>query len=719
VAVSLASIRQAAPNADDLYFDLVVTANVTATGAGQIRVVATLSTGNGTVYLVSNDTWAPFNGSAGQATLSVHLSGPLIRSAGFDGPYSLYLFAQGSSSDGNTPGNYVTNTTMTPAFTAASFAPLWADVLGPITYSTPDTDHDGLADALIAHIPVVVSTAAPVDIWGSLSATNSNGYNGFGSAGGDASRFLTPGAYTWDLVFPGHEIRGSGLNGPYLLSVFLRFPFLYPGYGNPNAVRAFTTPAYTFSQFGPPAITLRAPITASLEPSGLTADALEVVHVPLHIQAAGNYTIQAVPYTPYWGLRQSFGYPTTQAVAYRSLPAGDTTVDLTFSSLVLKRWPVGQNFTLQVSAYPIGAPYAPASPFGSVSGNGFWTLWTERNVTASLLPSRPVAWVNVSATYGGQLCPELRGAVAELQDHFYFQNSSGGLFGVPATVDLQLYPGTFELFLSGCGASSLQTLTVTGTEALSFALTAPPPVPPDRYTMTFPAWNDSVTDFVSSQLGGPAARFEADLAGNWDGTASSTELAIDIQTQVWSFIPALLTMDGTDYWSPDWVFTGVQGAGPVTSTAPVTASVRYEARVPVTPNSGGHHTITLHMYYVANGFRPYQVDLQLPFGVQGSLNVSATASAWSSTSAPANVSVQTLGPGSWRLTPGAPPPNYSFSWAVVTVSTGSGTPPSGSAPGTIAGLETILLPVALFLAAGLVLLVALLVALRRPPGKSR
>ncbi len=708
--VQLAWVRQASPNAAGLYFDLLVAANVTGRGAGQVWVVASLRAANTTVFIARNATWAPFNGSAGPATVIVDLPGPLIRLAGLDGPYSLYLFAEGWSSDGNTAGGSVTTSAMTPAFAAFSFAPLWADVLGPITYSTPDADHDGLTDALVAHVPVVVRTAGPVDIWGALSPTNSDGYNGYDIPTTDETRFLTPGTYTWDLVFPGYQIRQSGWDGPYLLSVLLRFPFLDPGNLAPTLTRTFPTPAYTSSGFGPSAVILRAPITADLEPSGLTADALEVLHVPLHVQAAGNYTVQAVPYTPCLESFLRAPYPTTQAVRDLSLPAGDTSVDLTFSSLVLQRWPAGQNATFLVSANPIGALREPACSPGPYLGDGFIALWTEKNVTASLLPSHPVAWVNVTATYEGQPCTFLTGEAAQLSDHFDYQGRTAGTLGSPATLDLELYPGTFELLLNGCGMSSVQTLTVPGTETLDYAFPTPPSLPPDRYTITFPAWNDSVTDFVGSRLGGSGARFSADLAGNWDGTASTTELALYLQTLVWPFFPMLLTVDGSEYSNPTWTFTGVQGAGPVNSTAPVTTSVRFEERMPVATNPGGNHTLTLGMCYVTYGVPPYQVDLQLPLGVEGSLNVSGIASAWSTTPAPANVSVQTLGAGSWRLTPGAPPPGYSVSRAVVTV-TAEGR--------TTAGLETFALPIALFLAAGLVALVAACVELRRPPSPRR
>jgi hypothetical protein len=711
----LVSAKPVDPNADGLYANLLITVNLTGIGSGFVVVTATLQSPNGLFAITSNDTWAAFNGSAGTHTQTcfVTLAGPLIRSVGMDGPYGLYLIAQSLTVDGVFSDHYVANTTTTPAFKAASFTPPWVEFAGPITESAVDTNGDRLYDELVLHVPLRVVTAGPVLVTGytpylgpyrvhmDILTPIPIGSEDF------RVRFLAPGPYTWDLVFDGMAIRASRRSGPYAVVITLQVPLFDARYPYLLATQNYTTQPYDYYKFETPSATIRSPITSSLGsfPFG-GASGLDIVHVPIHVRASGNYSVTATQYIPAFGGPFARWFdPTTEAMRNVYLRTGDQVVDLDFSTIYLGRLAPGQGLSLAVTVYRIGGGYRDADG----------TFWTETNLTAALGAVRPHAYLNISAYVAGTPCTSLRAYAVAPGTRFFLMNASS--FYPPKPVRLDLYPGTFELALAGCGIDSVQNLTVRGDMTLNLAWPAVPAPVPDRYTFTFPSWNRSVVDLEGQGMYRPDnVRFFADFAGNLDGTADASELSLYLASCcLYPWLPVQASLDGSEDGPVASTVVSVQGAGPVGSSAPVSMHARYDAPVAVPPRPGSTHRVALGFLYPNGGFPPYSVEVRLPNGATG--NVTMASVAWQETNvtAPANISARTLGPGSWLLTPGWAPSGYPYSSPTVTIDVHSGP----STPPVVGGrLETFSLPLfilAIVLVTALPIVFVAVVYLRRPP----
>ena len=696
-AITFVSAEAVDRDASGLFQNLRVNTTVSGTGTGVMQVSATLTPIGSGITVSSNITFLAFDGSApaSDRTASLLLPGPAIRASGTDGPWSLQLSAAGWTADGIWAAAGASNTTTTPPFAAASFSPWWATLPESVTYATPDADGDGLSDALVVHVPITVTAATPMTLLGVLSLGNQT----LATAGDGNARSPSPGVYGWDLRFDGPAIRASGVDGPYHLGLILAFPEVLLSSAYAQTSGTLVTPAFHAADFDPPSAFVRAPITASLEPSSAgVPNALEVLHVPLHVRVAGAYEVWASPSAPRWTIGGPHfpPGPNTTAVRDLTLPEGDAVVDLTFSSVFLARLPAGGTFTVWVSAHRIGAP---PTDMDSVP-------WTEHNVTAAELPSFPVAQVTVTATSSGQVCPVLIAGAFDPANHFFLYGAATRPVG--AALSLALYPATFDLLLDACGGSVLQSLSVPGSENVTIVVPPAAPLPPDRYVVTLPSWNRTITDLVSSRFPGVSARIDADFAGDFDGAASIQELSLYLQDQAaYASTPAYVTLDGSYQWPYAAAVTSVQGAGPDLSTQPVTVSLRWDTPLAVPARPGPGHLVAATLGYIGSAYAPYAVELHLPSGGTGRLDLSANAWYGTIPVEPANVTVEPLGAGAWLLTPGGPPANYTGARAVATV-TVSGATSAGT-------LDVAIGTVGVFAAAGVAVLVVAYVVLRRPP----
>ncbi len=112
--------------------------------------------------------------SPGSATQTLSYHGPLIRSAGVDGPYLLSLTAvlgTGPTSEFRTQQNVTT-----PAYRAAQFEPFWITIGGPVAAQPVNPDPEGLYGDLVVQVPLYANRTSSVNLYAAL----------------DAPRFLVP-----------------------------------------------------------------------------------------------------------------------------------------------------------------------------------------------------------------------------------------------------------------------------------------------------------------------------------------------------------------------------------------------------------------------------------------------------------------------------------------------------------------------------------------------
>lgn len=644
LTVAIASSTLVDANHDGRYEALVVLVDVSVANPGVVLVEASVGT---TSANQRNWTWTYLN-ATGPRTVSVSIPGPRIRTGDLHGPCPLRATASGYEAIdfGGSGSPAISATGTSPPFTPESFDPPWADFSGPPTNSTVDSDQDGLYDALIVHVPLQVYTPAPITLFGGVGI----GRFYLVQAGGAGTRFLPAGPTVWDLRFEGRDLYAMRAYG-YIFGTLT----LTEGYLGLMNATSFQISPYTYNQFAPSSARITAPITSRLVDTNGNgrADTL-VVHVPLNVTAAGNFSIAAMGSGP---------SPSGLIGLQRILPmqVGLTTVDLNVSGIYLSRLPAGSVLSLDVGVQRLGLD---AMDTDSQRFRYF-------PVDPAAFESRPVVLLNVTAWSTSGRCSSLGGEAVDLATGFRAQNGS-----MNGTLTLPLYAGDFELAVESCNYqtnSTVMDVAVTPGATVNATVAY---VPPSRtFTVRFSSWNESVVD-VSGGIGNPGdrvLRFLADLAGNRDGTANDSELGLYLQSCCLTTMTSPLAGLSIDGIALDQMeaanLTLRSGAGPVASDAPVAAQAEYVLGFGGPPLPQAAHQIAVQMYYVIPEYAaycPYTLRVIPPAGLEAHASLSGIYQMGIPLAVATNVSVLDQGERGVLLIPGGPPAGLS-NWAVAVL----------------------------------------------------
>ncbi len=655
--VHIVSVTGVDTNGNGRYESLRVNFTIDVTAAGNFafatEVHAAPSSGGG----ILARTRVTANLGVGDQALSTSVLGAAIYLSNVDGPYTVVLSPETVDDRGVTfdvdPG--LTAETTTPAWSHTQFDPPWAAFGSPITDSGLDADGNGLYEALVVHVPVVLSSRGPVQVSGYLEAPGSNA-SGVESRASEI-RILDAGTFTWDVTFDGSSIRRLQTPGPYRVSLLLGLANLaLVAYGPPPAIStSYNTSAYSPDQFELPSISIDAP---SVNGTGLDtngdglADFLDF-RVPVTVHTPGDYALR---------LTIPVAEKAMTAARLLWLPPGSRTVDLWISGVAFSRYGGTEYF-----AYLVASPLDPSAPPGDS------VEWTQ-----------PYPSIAFDARYPENLTIESPGStgfcgieVVDLSTRFTTNSLVYAPHHTYSTNVLSLYNGTFDVYLGSCsgGLATVQAITVSGPTTAT--VTLPPSAPyAVQANVTPVAWNE--TQVVTTAEWGsqsPLLRRVADEAGNWDGTADANELALAARGWELLYYPLgmgvlaarglKVILDTTPLPVTDHSVTRVSGAADLLSSEPLTVQ---ETTVLHTANAPGPepHTLRVRVPY---GTALASTGLQLDLSSFAGANVSAVS--WMSAGTTevfpdgslgfiwdANASVQSVGTDLWNVSVGGWPSSF-------------------------------------------------------------
>jgi len=275
--------------------------------------------------------------------------------------------------------------------------------------------------------------------------------------------------------------------------------------------RTHQTQPYAYSQFRRPSADFRAPgpsvALVDSDNNGL-AD-LFVVHVPLRVTEAGDFVVNVNLWLSAYagGLFQS-----GQGAHF---DPGEYTVDVPFSGIALSRPPYSANWTLEVIVRRVD----------STDYDRNRTAWLTPGYDPSRFESRPLVYLSGQVVWPPSRYGSGCGLVSLMDASTKFaveQFPNYGAFSFP------VYPGTFLVLVSGCGAAGARTsrITISNDTQLTLSLGNSTPTS-NEIDANVTTWNSTRRTIRSTLINdGPELRFHADMYGNRDGFADSTELRI-------------------------------------------------------------------------------------------------------------------------------------------------------------------------------------------------
>lgn len=660
-AVALGFAGPAEPNTDGLYAVFLITANVTITSPGVVDVLAGLD-GCKRGESVWNETWASLT-AGGTSSVRVALPGGLIRLRNVLGPCRISVEAQGIdvSEAGIFGGPLVSIEGTTLAFGPSTFVQPRADFSGAPSGFVLDRTGDGLYDAFLVRVPLQVLTPGPVSLEGAI---------GYGweipstlVAGGSGSRSLEVGSYIWELRFLGSDLYVLRLNGSVVVQLTLTEPSPIGGALDVLNQTTYRSPNYTFTEFTPNSVTVNVPITAApIDPDGNGRAETLLLRVPLVIRAAGSYSVSAQQRRPRFAPPAPGTVPLPGLRVVRSgfLTPGSTTVDLPISGIYLNRLPPDSDVTFRVTVTRLDSD--------SLDQDALWFSYVDTNPDA--FEAKPLRTLNVTAWYPSGGCSVLSGEAADLSTGFTYQGSSSADPGMERRLTLELYPGTFEVELSGCVGTQSKVLTVTITENESLNVALSTEQVNETYRLRFPAWNESVLEATSAPTFPSSAdlRFYADLAGDRNGFANESEIALSVYHLCrFSLLPVHLAVDGLAVAFGATTLVRFQGEGPVVSASPIMTTCRYDLGLPDSSRPASDHQIDISLAPVVGDpilQSPYNVTVELPADANASASVYAVIADWIGLPAPARITVRQTSPNEFLLIPDHPPTGQSYQWRV-------------------------------------------------------
>lgn len=311
---------------DGYYNYLVVDVKLNVTRAGTYSVSGSLMGGTpyqpyeniypatasayGTTYSSYGGTyidsaWEEAELAVGTQTIRLRFNGSRIRQAGINGPYSVSISVYGPHGTG--AGIYSWNwgtsdygTHTTTSYTYTQFQPPAAAFSPPHSDSRSDTDGDGYYNYLVVGAKVNVTTPGKYHVSGSLMSGGDtplvyqeNEYYGTASTYGryidyaSADVDLGAGTQTVSLRFRGTEIRRSGTNGPYQVSLSMS-----DSDWNWLGSDEYTTASYSYTDFQPQPIEF----STGHSDQGVDTDGdglydYLAVNVKVNVRTAGTYLV--------------------------------------------------------------------------------------------------------------------------------------------------------------------------------------------------------------------------------------------------------------------------------------------------------------------------------------------------------------------------------------------------------------------------------------------
>lgn len=565
-------------NGNGLYDQLQITVDLIVNVSGTYRLAFSVqSTNLGFGYQQIQEYL-----SVGTHAITFALFGPTIYEYRQNGPYNVTIRA-------DTGVCYPTCTALasmwyqTHAYSYTQFDPPYAYVSGPITDSGRDTNGDGYYDLLVLNVPITVNQTTELSAYANvLPGTVA------GPMTGGVPKTYTRGSYVLEFTFDGRMLYYYKASGPYSIEGSLYLEEI--GYAGGFAV---TTAAYPYTAFQRADADFDGPMT--YEPLGTNGSYTALrLHVPLRVSVAGDYLLQS-----------SFGYGYgTGTNAYRAvrLIPGPTTVDLDFNGIALNRLGYDGPWSVNVMVERLGGPVWDAND----------TLFMTPPYTVSEFESRPVSNLGLNLSVAGCTanCLSLVAAYDPSNGFIQWQQ--------PGATSLPLYDGTFEVLVPGMQSSVVEQVTMSGTRELNVAL-RPPPTEWVNQTYDFVTVNETIVSTAYTTWGrSAAARWWADLSGNHDGIANTTELTATAWFYTNWLSGANVDLDNVPYPSGDVIPTAVIGAGPVTDTAPVTLQDSQDLRFPELPTPSFPKNITILLPYTPSFYRAFY-DFKLSVGMTASL----------------------------------------------------------------------------------------------------
>ncbi len=344
-----------------LYDELIVSASVDVTGIGIFYLIGDLYDNSGMIMIDSQ--FAMANLALGAQWIDVTFPGFIIRQSGYDGPYQVDLALY---DDLFMPLDFSIHTTS--AYLATDFE-------GPDAYFTPphsdqgiDNDGDMLWDLLVVGAEVTVNVSGNYELDATLLDATGMIFIDFQVN----FTFLTVGTHTVDIGFLGYLVRGSGIDGPYMVELYLydsMFNFLH------NDTH-FTNP-YLATDFAFPPVTFLPPHSDwGWDTNGNLLYEFLVVTASVDVTTAGNYIVDG---------STAFGW--AQNATY--LSAGIQTVDLKFYGFQIFNFGVDGPYLIDLNLF-----------------DEFWNLLdSDTHITAAYLftdfePNPPCAFSPPHWDYG-------------------------------------------------------------------------------------------------------------------------------------------------------------------------------------------------------------------------------------------------------------------------------------------------------------------------------
>ena len=244
-------------DADGLADFLELTADVHVNAAGRYTLYGTLSKGSSSDAVRSIAyAYRDFNLTTADTKVFLRFRGDQIRQAGLDGPwdFSLTLFGPidlpyaviSPPTEGvlrPIPFSYPEMLCgSTRAYRAADFDDTveFLRYTGRFEESTPDRDVDGRYDALVVRAQVDVLLGAGFGVSGILRPVGGSA----GLARATEQLWLRDGVQWVEFVFPGSQIRGSGVDGPYEATLSIT-----PGPSGIDPTTTYLTKSYRAADF--------------------------------------------------------------------------------------------------------------------------------------------------------------------------------------------------------------------------------------------------------------------------------------------------------------------------------------------------------------------------------------------------------------------------------------------------------------------------------------
>ena len=546
----------------------------------------------------------------GTYPLTFAVSGTVIQAYHLDGPYNVTV--QVTQCGGFCPP-VAEATYQTAAYRYTQFDPPYAYVSGPITDAGRDTNGDGLYELLVVDVPVTVNQTTELSASVYLSGPGSLAG---GHMSGGVARTYAPGTYDLEFTMDGRIFYYYRASGRYSVEGSLTMV----GIGWAGAI-LHTTALYPYDVFARPDGDFAAPPTyETLDTNGNGKADLLRIHVPLRVTAEGDYILQS-------DLGYGYGMGTN---AYRAihLAPGRTTVDLDYNGIALSHLALNAPWMGSLTVERLGGPLYDANQ----------TMLTTPAYLASDFESRPVSTLQLDVSVPGcsSNCLYSIGT---------YDPSNGFLaWSAPDALDaLPLYNGTFDVLVSTAQGSVVRQVTVSGDTTVGVTVSASPPAAV-RQTLDFAVLNETLVSTSETETrDAPYIRFTADLYGNHDGVANATELALtEGFLPGWLHAPSVL-LDRQAFPVAWDRLTGVDGEGPVTSTAPVTLHASTDLRFSELPSSAFPKNLTILLPWTPPYFEA-TYDIALPEGTHAELTTSGAA-----TVARVNVTA-------WTVTPTAASP---------------------------------------------------------------